>query len=222
MIATLSIAAWKGQRNGACASPLVGVYQIRRGCVRVSKGKAGAMVDLHKGLGPALRNQVAKSFPRGAAFSKNDLALLFDDVEQLDGSKFSVHAAAVNPAKGEAFWGGEAVIHFTLTPSGDSALTLKILNLHEPTKKAGEVPGTEEHALAKAERHLKTAFSALRLRADANAREALRQGARMVRATREDWRRVQARRVCRGAGTGTRETSAEICRIVLACQWAIG
>jgi hypothetical protein len=143
--------------------------------VRVSNGKAGSVVDLHKGLGPALRNQMAKSFPRGAAFSRNDLALLFDDVEQLDGSKFSVHAAAVNPAKGEAFWNGETVIHFTLTPSGASALTLKILDLHEPRKKAGEVPGTEEHALAKAERHLNTAYSALRLNMDAEAREALRQ-----------------------------------------------
>jgi hypothetical protein len=143
--------------------------------VRVSNGKAGSVVDLHKGFGPALRNQMAKSFPRGAMFSKNDLALLFEDAEQLQGSKFSVHATAVNPAKGENSWSGDAVIHFTLTPLRESELTLKLLDLHKPRKKAGEVPGTEEHALAKAERHLNTAYSALRLRVDANAREALRQ-----------------------------------------------
>src|SRR6266487_204033 len=95
--------------------------------VPIRDGKAGPPVDLNKKLGGAVRNFVAKSFPRGSGYSKNDVNVSFDDVQQLSDTRFSTHAEA---GMGKSSWSAGAIVDFTLTPS-DERTSLKVLDVHE-------------------------------------------------------------------------------------------
>jgi hypothetical protein len=136
----------------------------------IRDGKAALLLDLNKKLGEAALNFIVKSLPRG--YSKNDLNVSFSDTEQLGEFKFWTHAEVGAGRSPEV--GGGGAIYFTLTPVRENGLMLKVLDVHWAKEKAGEIPGTKEHALAKAGRHLNFAYAALRRKLDANAKEALR------------------------------------------------
>lgn len=137
----------------------------------IRDGKAALLLDLNKKLSEAAFNFVAKSpLPRG--YSKKDLNVSFSDTEQLSEFKFWTNAEVGAGKSGEV--GGGGAINFTLTPARENGLMLKVLDVHWAKEKAGEIPGTEEHALAKADRHLNFAYAALQRKLDANAKEALR------------------------------------------------
>jgi hypothetical protein len=93
--------------------------------VMLSDGRATSELDLNKPLGDAVRNLVAKSFPRGFQYTKKDLNLAFSDVKQVGDNKFSAVADAVV----EKYWsGGGAKVDFTLLPAGKGK-TLKLVGV---------------------------------------------------------------------------------------------
>jgi hypothetical protein len=93
--------------------------------VMLSDGRATSELDLNRPLGDAVRNLVAKSFPRGFQYTKKDLNVAFSDVKQVGDNKFSAVADAVV----EKYWsGGGAKIDFTLLPASKGK-TLKLVGV---------------------------------------------------------------------------------------------
>jgi hypothetical protein len=93
--------------------------------VMLSDGRATSELDLNRPLGDAVRNLVAKSFPRGFQYNKKDLNVAFSDVKQVGDNKFSAVADAVV----EKYWsGGGAKVDFTLLPAGKGK-TLKLVGV---------------------------------------------------------------------------------------------
>jgi hypothetical protein len=94
--------------------------------VPLRDGNAGPIVDLNKKLEDAVRNYVAKSFPRNFQYSKKDLNICFSDVKQISDTKFSAHVEAVV----EKYWSSDgATVHFTLSPSGQNKFSLSGLSV---------------------------------------------------------------------------------------------
>ena len=95
-------------------------------CARLIRdGKVSDSLDLNKKLGEAVRPSVAKSFPRGSGYSKNDLNVSFSEVKQLSETKFSAHVEAVM----EKEWSSDGiVVNFTATPSNERT-TLKAADI---------------------------------------------------------------------------------------------
>lgn len=150
--------------------------------VRISNGRAVGRQDLFQVFDRLLDDRFAKSL-RKSGFSKEVVFYVFSDIEQLQGMKYSTYVDAVVPSKDDDGWGEDVVIHFTLNPSGKSGLAVKVLNVHAP--KAGENPGTAEHALAKADRQLNAAYSALHAKLDTAAKAALKLEQREWRVRRD-------------------------------------
>lgn len=139
--------------------------------VRVSNGKATGKRDLHQLLGRSLHARFAKSL-RKRGYSKESVNFLFTDIEQREGEKYSAYVdAAEGGSKNPDAWSESAVIQFKLKPSG-SGVEVEVLDIHAPGK--AEEPGTAEHALARADRRLNAAYSALRATLGEDARAALK------------------------------------------------
>jgi hypothetical protein len=93
--------------------------------VLLSDGRASSELDLNKPLGNAVRNLVAKSFPRGFQYTKKDLNVSFSGLKQVSHSKFSAHAEAVV----EKYWSSDgATVDFTVLPTGKGKI-LKLVNV---------------------------------------------------------------------------------------------
>ena len=91
----------------------------------VRDGKVGPSLDLNKKLGDAVRIFVAKSFPRGAGYSKEALDVSFSDIKQLSGSKFTAHAESVI---GKEWSGDGTTVNFTVIASTERR-TLKVADI---------------------------------------------------------------------------------------------
>jgi hypothetical protein len=93
--------------------------------VMLSDGRATSELDLNRPLGDAVRNLVAKSFPREFQYTKKDLNVAFSDLKQVGDNKLSAVADAVV----EKYWsGGGAKVDFTLLPAGKGK-TLKLVGV---------------------------------------------------------------------------------------------
>ena len=91
----------------------------------IRDGKVGPSLDLNNKLGAAVRSFVAKSFPRGTGYSKNNLNVCFSEVKQLGETKFSAHVEA-GFGKG---WSAEgSVVSFSVIPSKERT-TLKAADI---------------------------------------------------------------------------------------------
>jgi hypothetical protein len=103
--------------------------------LQVRDGKAGPAVDLRKKADEAVRNFVAKSFPRHFQYSKKDLNICFSDVRQLGDTKFSTHVEAVV----EKYWSSDGTtVDFALKASGENKLTLTVLGVRAAEKLGGQ------------------------------------------------------------------------------------
>ncbi len=92
----------------------------------VSLGQTPSELDLNRPLGNAVRNLVAKSFPRGFQYTKKDLNVAFSDLKQVSANKFSAHAEAVV----EKYWSSDgATVDFAVMPS-KTGKALKLLDIH--------------------------------------------------------------------------------------------
>ena len=94
--------------------------------VLLSDGRTASELDLNRPLGNAVRDLVAKSFPRGFQSTRKDLNVAFSDLKQVSGNKFSAHAEAVV----EKYWSSDgATVDFALVPS-KTGKALKLLDIH--------------------------------------------------------------------------------------------
>jgi hypothetical protein len=94
--------------------------------VMLSDGRVTSELDLNRPLGNAVRNLVAKSFPRGFQYTKKDLNVAFSDLKQVSDNKFSALAEAVV----EKYWsGGGATVDFSVLPTGRGRI-LKLVSVH--------------------------------------------------------------------------------------------
>lgn len=91
----------------------------------IRDGKVSSSLDLNKKLGAAVCPFVAKSFPRGSGYSKNDLDVSFSEVKQLSETKFSAHVEAVI---GKQWSSDGIVVNFTVIPSNERT-TLKAADI---------------------------------------------------------------------------------------------
>jgi len=105
--------------------------------VRMSKGSVVDREDLSQVFGRLLEARFARSL-RKSGFSKEVVSFTFSKIDQLQDRTFSTDVAATVPSKSAESWDESAVIHFTLLPSGESGLTVKVLEIRAPTTKAGE------------------------------------------------------------------------------------
>ena len=116
---------FNASRLGAAfvASVLVN-HTFRWDCVTfcallIRDGKVSSSLDLNKKLGAAVRPFVAKSFPRGSGYSKNDLNVCFSDVKQLSETKFSAHVEAEMEKK----WSSEGIaVNFKVIRSNEGTI----------------------------------------------------------------------------------------------------
>src|SRR5436190_15500800 len=93
--------------------------------VTLGDGRATSELDLNRPLSAAVRNLVARSFPRGFRYTKKDLNVSFSDVKQVGDDKFS----AVGDAVVEKYWsGGGAKVDFALLPAGKGK-TVKLVGV---------------------------------------------------------------------------------------------
>jgi hypothetical protein len=97
--------------------------------VRISEGKPGARLDLKKTLNAKLQQHFKKGLPRGSAIKANDLAISFAEATLVSGQTFKTTVEAEFPTKGENAWSGQAEIRFALSPSKESGIALKVLDL---------------------------------------------------------------------------------------------
>ena len=127
----------------------------------------GRVVDLKPMLGPAVLKFFGSRLKK-AGVAVDDVMISYSYLEHLGGAKFSVHADG--SVEGEGEWNGDgALVHFTVAPPD-----VNVLEVRAPNAKAGEVPGSSEHELARADRHLNRAYTALRARLDESEAEALK------------------------------------------------
>lgn len=96
--------------------------------VRMSKGKIGARLDLKKALDAKLRQHFKKTLPRGSGITMRDLEISFSDPALVWGETFMAIVEASFPSKREG-WSENAEIRFSLSPSKESGLALKVLGL---------------------------------------------------------------------------------------------
>ena len=112
------------------ASDLVLInHSYRWDCVSfcaVSLGQTSSELDLSKPLGAAVRNLVAKSFPKGSGYTKSELDVSYSDMRHVADDKFSADA---QPQVGRQWVGDDVTVSFTLN-SSNSGKRLTLLNIH--------------------------------------------------------------------------------------------
>ena len=112
------------------ASDLVLInHTYRWDCVSfcaVSPGQTSSELDLSKPLGDAVRNLVAKSFPKGSGYTKSELDVSYSDIRHVADDKFSADA---QPQMGREWVGDDVTVNFTLN-SSNSGKRLTLLNIH--------------------------------------------------------------------------------------------
>ncbi len=96
--------------------------------VRISDGKTGARLDLKKALDAKLRPHFKKELPRESGITLRDVAISFSEPALVSGETFKATVEAIFPTKGDG-WSGTAEIRFALTPSKESGIALKVLDL---------------------------------------------------------------------------------------------
>jgi len=112
------------------ASDLVLInHSFRWDCVSfcaVSLGQTSSELDLSKPLGAAVRNLVAKSFPKASGYTKSELDVSYSDMRHVADDKFSADA---QPQVGRQWVGDDVTVSFTLN-SSNSGKRLTLLNIH--------------------------------------------------------------------------------------------
>jgi uncharacterized protein YecT (DUF1311 family) len=112
------------------ASDLVLInHSFRWDCVSfcaVSLGQTSSELDLSKPLGAAVRNLVAKSFPKGSGYTNSELDVNYSDTRHVADDKFSADA---QPQVGRQWVGDDVTVSFTLN-SSNSGKRLTLLNIH--------------------------------------------------------------------------------------------
>jgi uncharacterized protein YecT (DUF1311 family) len=112
------------------ASDLVLInHTFRWDCVSfcaVLLGQTSSELDLSKPLGAAVRNLVAKSFPKGSGYTKSELDVSYSDMRHVADDKFSADA---QPQVGRQWVGDDVTVSFTLN-SSNSGKRLTLLNIH--------------------------------------------------------------------------------------------